>query len=109
MFLRRSSRIGRGVKGRFPLNVELPDGSVIEVPDGAATADVAAAVSPQLAREAIAGRLSLDGTCETYDLNQPLPGERFDELVGDLAYADVVERNELDPDLIDEVFAVAET
>jgi threonyl-tRNA synthetase len=45
------------------------------MPDGAATADVAATVGPGLARSAIAGRLARDGDTVIYDLRRPLPGD----------------------------------
>jgi threonyl-tRNA synthetase len=49
---------------------------VVEVAQGASTADVAAAVGAGLARKAIAGRVTLDsGAGEVYDLNHPLPGD----------------------------------
>lgn len=57
------------------LKVRLPDGKVLEVPDGSTTADVAAKIGPGLARVAVAGRISKNGNAETVDLNRPLPGD----------------------------------
>ena len=39
------------------MNVQLPDGSIREVPDGATIADVAAAIGRRLAKDAIAGKI----------------------------------------------------
>jgi hypothetical protein len=42
--------------------------------------------------------------------NEPLPDEKYDEVVDDFAHADDLgEVSELDPDLIDQVFAVSRT
>jgi threonyl-tRNA synthetase len=57
------------------MDITLPDGSTIQVPDGATTADVAAAISEGLARQAIGGRVLHDGHTEIYDLHRPLPGD----------------------------------
>ncbi|HXI14526.1 MAG TPA: threonine--tRNA ligase [Thermoanaerobaculia bacterium] len=40
------------------MNVELPDGSLKEVPDGATLADVAAAIGRRLANDAVAGKIN---------------------------------------------------
>ena len=51
------------------MNVQLPDGSTREVPDGSTLADVAAAIGKGLAKAALAGRI--DG--KTVDLYTPVP------------------------------------
>ena len=61
--------------GDTPLNVRLPDGKVLEVPQGTTTATVAAQIGPGLARAAIAARVVRDGTAEILDLNRPLLGD----------------------------------
>jgi hypothetical protein len=65
----------RGASRRFVasrgVKIELPDGSALEVPDGATGADVAAAIGPGLARAALA--VKVDG--ELRDLSRPLAGE----------------------------------
>ena len=53
----------------------MPDGSVLEVAQGATTADVAARIGPGLARMAVAGLVTENGQSETFDLNRPLPGD----------------------------------
>ena len=40
------------------MNVQLPDGSIREVPDGASVADVAASIGKRLAKDAIAGKVN---------------------------------------------------
>ena len=56
-----------------PLTVKLPDGSALELEDGATGADAAAAIGPRLAKDALAVRV--DG--EVRDLAAPLAdGER---------------------------------
>jgi threonyl-tRNA synthetase len=40
------------------MNVQLPDGSIKEVPDGATIADVAAAIGKRLAKDAVAGKIN---------------------------------------------------
>ncbi len=55
-----------------PVNVTLPDGTELELPDGATGADAAAAIGPGLARAALAVRQN----GEVRDLARPLlPGE----------------------------------
>jgi len=39
------------------MNVQLPDGSTRQVPDGATIADVAASIGPRLAKDALAGKI----------------------------------------------------
>ncbi|MFN2240491.1 MAG: TGS domain-containing protein, partial [Thermoanaerobaculia bacterium] len=39
------------------MNVQLPDGSIRQVPDGASIADVAASIGPRLAKDALAGKI----------------------------------------------------
>jgi threonyl-tRNA synthetase len=53
----------------------LPDGSTLDVADGATTADVAAAIGPGLARAAVAGRVTRNGESQVIDLKRPLPGD----------------------------------
>ena len=53
-----------------PLTVKLPDGSPLELPDGATGADAAAAIGPRLAKDALG--IKVDG--ELRDLAAPLPG-----------------------------------
>jgi len=56
------------------VNVSLPDGTELELPDGATGADAAAAIGPGLARAALAVRQN----GEVRDLARPLvPGERL--------------------------------
>ena len=51
--------------------VQLPDGNVIEAPDGASIRDIAEQIGPGLARAALAGRMSGD----LVDLSTPVTGE----------------------------------
>jgi threonyl-tRNA synthetase len=51
------------------MNVELPDGNVLQLEDGATGADAAAAIGPGLARAALAVKLG----DEIRDLSRPLP------------------------------------
>ena len=53
----------------------MPDGSTLDVADGATTADVAARIGPGLARAAVAGRVTRDGESQVIDLKTPLPGD----------------------------------
>jgi threonyl-tRNA synthetase len=59
------------------ITVTLPDGTPLELPDGATGADAAAAIGPGLARAALAIEVSGagvgDGTPEVRDLARPLP------------------------------------
>jgi threonyl-tRNA synthetase len=52
------------------VELELPDGKILDLPDGATGADAAAAIGPGLARAALA--VKVDG--ELRDLARPLPG-----------------------------------
>ncbi len=61
------------------LEIRLPDGSVVEHPDGATGADVAAAIGARLASAAVAIRL--DGVL--MDLSRPLPHGGSVEIVTD--------------------------
>src|SRR5207344_1090689 len=63
------------------MQLELPDGQILDLPDGATGADAAAAIGPGLARAALA--VKVDG--EGRDLSRELPteGERKLELVTD--------------------------
>ena len=51
------------------MNVTLPDGSALELPDGATALDAARAIGPRLAEQAVLARV--DG--EPRDLRLPLP------------------------------------
>ena len=51
------------------MNVKLPDGSALELPDGASALDAARAIGPKLAEQAVLARV--DG--EPRDLRLPLP------------------------------------
>ncbi len=51
------------------MDYELPDGTILALPDGATGADAAAAIGPGLARAALA--VKVDG--ELRDLARPLP------------------------------------
>ena len=59
---------GRGTSIRR-MELELPDGNILTLPDGATGADAAAAIGPGLARAALA--VKVDG--EVQDLARPLP------------------------------------
>ncbi|MBV9494902.1 MAG: threonine--tRNA ligase [Acidobacteria bacterium] len=59
------------------MNVQLPDGSLREVPDGATIADVAAAIGKRLAKDAIAGKI--DG--KAVDVYTPVPDGAKVEIV----------------------------
>jgi threonyl-tRNA synthetase len=59
------------------MNVQLPDGSLKEVPENATIADVAAAIGRRLAKDAIAGRI--DG--RTVDVYTPVPDGAKVEIV----------------------------
>ena len=66
------------------LKVTLPDGSDIEVDAGATTWDVAGKIGPRLQRDAVAGRITVDGVTEVLDVSQPLPdGCRLEILTKD--------------------------
>ena len=52
-----------------PVTVKLPDGSPLELPEGASGADAAAAIGPRLAKDALG--IKVDG--ELRDLSAPLP------------------------------------
>lgn len=53
------------------IHVRLPDGSARELADGASAADLAAAISPGLARNAVAARIN----DKVVDLTRPLPDQ----------------------------------
>jgi threonyl-tRNA synthetase len=59
------------------MNVQLPDGSIREVPDNATIADVAASIGKRLAKDAIAGRI--DG--KVVDVYAPVPDGAKVEIV----------------------------
>lgn len=60
---------------RSILKVRLPDGTVLDVPEGSTSADVAAKIGPGLARVSIAGRVGYNGNSFVVDLNYILPGD----------------------------------
>jgi threonyl-tRNA synthetase len=62
-----------------PLRVKLPDGSDLELPDGATGADAAAAIGPGLARAALA--VKYDGSIR--DLTAPVPDGAQIEILTD--------------------------
>src|SRR5947209_16076681 len=72
------------------MNFELPDGNILDLPDGATGADAAAAIGPGLARAALA--VKLDG--ELLDLERSLPnsdgGPRKLEIVTDRSGPDAL-------------------
>ncbi len=53
------------------VQVELPDGKVIEQPEGVQVAEVLRAIHPRLARDAVAARVNGELVDLTYRLNQP--------------------------------------
>ncbi|MDO8632335.1 MAG: TGS domain-containing protein, partial [Phycisphaerales bacterium] len=61
--------------GSSRLKVKLPNGSTLDMPVGATTADVAARLGPGLARAAVAGQASVNGHRLIVDLNRPLTGD----------------------------------
>ncbi|HSJ27653.1 MAG TPA: threonine--tRNA ligase [Acidimicrobiia bacterium] len=63
----------------MPIEIRLPDGSVVEHPDGATGHDVARAIGERLAKAAVA--VKLDG--ELLDLTRPLPHGGSIEIVTD--------------------------
>jgi threonyl-tRNA synthetase len=66
--------------GMSAVRVELPDGSPLELPEGASGADAAAAIGPRLAKDALA--VKVDG--QVRDLTAPLiDGERIEILTAD--------------------------
>ena len=69
------------------LKISLPDGSVREVPRGSTPADIAAAISPGLAKAALAARV--DG--ELRDLTRPFEGDANLALVTARDEADALE------------------
>ena len=69
------------------MKVTLPDGTPLELPDGATGADAAAAIGPGLARAALAVRS--DG--EVRDLARPLPDGAALEIVTDRSGQDALD------------------
>ena len=61
----------------MPIQLQLPDSSPLELPDGATGADAAAAIGPGLARAALA--IVVDG--EVRDLARPLPSRAHVEII----------------------------
>src|SRR5688572_21150533 len=59
------------------MNVQLPDGSIREVPENATIADVAAAIGRRLAKDAIAGKVN----GKTVDVYAPVPDGAKIEIV----------------------------
>ena len=70
------------------MNVKLPDGSALELPDGASALDAARAIGPKLAEQAVLARV--DG--EPRDLRLPLPDGASLEIL--------TTRNHDDPDAL---------
>jgi len=61
----------------MPLHVTLPDGSPLELTDGATALDAAQAIGPRLAKAAVAAQVADDGVERLVDLTAPLhEGER---------------------------------
>jgi len=56
------------------IEVRLPDGSVVEQPDGVTAAEVLQAVCPRLAKDAVAAKIN----GKVVDLNTRLPGPRVE-------------------------------
>src|ERR671938_1523061 len=69
------------------MKVTLPDGTPLELPDGATGADAAAAIGPGLARAALA--VKQDG--EVRDLARPLLADRTLEIVTDRSGRDALD------------------
>src|ERR671914_106419 len=64
------------------MRVTLPDGSPLELPDGATGAEAARAIGEGLARAALGVRIARDGSAkELYDLRAPLEDGDAIELV----------------------------
>ncbi|MFP5333569.1 MAG: TGS domain-containing protein [Acidimicrobiia bacterium] len=63
----------------MPIEIRLPDGSIVEHPDGATGLDVASAIGERLAKAAVA--IKLDGVL--MDLTRPLPHGGAVEIVTD--------------------------
>ncbi|MBN1528359.1 MAG: threonine--tRNA ligase [Thermoleophilaceae bacterium] len=63
------------------MKIQLPDGSPLELPDGATGADAARAIGEGLARAALGIRVSENGTGELRDLSAPLPDGASIEIV----------------------------
>ncbi|MEO8216343.1 MAG: threonine--tRNA ligase [Acidobacteriota bacterium] len=59
------------------MNVQLPDGSMKEVPEAATVADVASSIGRRLAKDAIAGKVN----GKTVDVYAPVPAEARVEIV----------------------------
>src|SRR5262245_5566861 len=57
------------------MRVTLPDGKVLELPDGASAGDAAAKIGPGLARAAIGAKATIGGQARFLDLAAPLPGD----------------------------------
>ena len=70
------------------MNVKLPDGSALELPDGASALDAARAIGPKLAEQAVLARV--DG--EPRDIRLPLPDGASLEIL--------TTRNHDDPDAL---------
>jgi threonyl-tRNA synthetase len=56
----------------MPFHVTLPDGSPLELADGATALDAAQAIGPRLAKAAVAARVADDGVERLVDLSAPL-------------------------------------
>ena len=58
------------------IKITLPNGDVLELPEGSTSADVAAAIGPGLAKAAVAAQIPAEGdSWETIGLMEPLEGD----------------------------------
>lgn len=57
------------------MRATLPDGKVLELPDGASAGDAAAKIGPGLARAAIGAKATIGGQARFLDLSASLPGD----------------------------------
>jgi threonyl-tRNA synthetase len=71
--------------------ITLPDGSVREMPQGSAPADVAMAIGPGLAKAALAARIDYGNGDELVDLTRPFTGDAALALVTARDEADALE------------------
>ncbi len=67
--------MGSVLDRRRSLKVRLPDGAVLEFDGRVTGADVAARISPGLARMAVAARIAVGGENQVVDLARPLPDD----------------------------------
>ncbi|MCZ6817355.1 MAG: threonine--tRNA ligase [Planctomycetota bacterium] len=64
-----------GRTGHFMIRVTLPDGTVLEMNDGACAAETAARIGPGLAKAALGAKARFNGSDVTLDLATPLKGD----------------------------------